>query len=237
MVNVGVKRVSIGAAAIAGAFALAACGSGASQGAAPAANSANTAVEAGAVGGAGGGGVSDVSKQNADATGKSGTAPKSGPAPKSAADSTPRCTTADLSASLGSPAQHQDAAGQFDVPLKYTNTSSHSCALHGVPGVDLVGPDDPNGTTYHLPRIDNGVPMNVVEPGQSATATVTVLTQTPGSVGSLGSTGWTPTRLVTIPPGQTQPLTVAWPSSLTVLRQDSATHPGSFVNGILADPS
>ncbi|WP_329062374.1 DUF4232 domain-containing protein [Amycolatopsis sp. NBC_01480] len=228
MVNVGVKRVSIGAAAIAGAFALAACGSGASQ---PAANSANTAVGAGAVGGAGGGGVSDVSKQRSDAAGKSGTAPKS------AADSTPRCTTADLSASLGSPTQHQDAAGQFDVPLKYTNTSSHSCALHGVPGVDLVGPDDPNGTTYHLPRIDNGVPMNVVEPGQSATATVTVLTQTPGSVGSLGSTGWTPTRLVTIPPGQTQPLTVAWPSSLTVMRQDSATHPGSFVNGILADPS
>ncbi|HEY3712478.1 MAG TPA: DUF4232 domain-containing protein [Amycolatopsis sp.] len=232
MVNVGVKRVSIGAAAVAGAFALAACGSGASQpGAAPAASSASTAVGTGAVGGAGGGGISDVQKKSAD------TAAKSGTAPKSAADSTPRCTTADLSASLGSPTQHEGAAGQFDVPLKYTNTSSHSCALHGVPGVDLVGPDDPNGTTYHLPRIDNGVPMNVVEPGRSATATVTVLTQTPGSAGSLGSTGWTPSRLVTIPPGQTQPLTVSWPSSLTVLRQDSATHPGSFVNGILADPA
>ncbi|SEP51086.1 DUF4232 domain-containing protein [Amycolatopsis saalfeldensis] len=227
MVNVGMKRVSIGVAAVAGAFALAACGSGASQ---PAAAPAGPAAGSGAVGGAGGGGVSDVSKKSPD------TAPKSGTAPKSSSDSTPRCTTADLSASLGSPKQHEDAVGQFDVPLKYTNTSSHSCALHGVPGVDLVGPDDPNGTTYHLPRIDNGVPMNVVEPGQSATATVTVLTQTPGSVGSLGSTGWTPSRLVTIPPGQTQALTVAWPSSLTVLRQDSATHPGTFVNGILADP-
>jgi hypothetical protein len=227
MVNVGVKRVSIGAAAVAGAFALAACGSGASQpgaAAAPATSAATAAPGNDAVGGSGGGGSSDASKKSADTAGKS------------SSGSTPRCTTADLSASLGTPKPHQDAAGQFDVPLKYTNTSSHSCALHGVPGVDLVGPDDPNGTTYHLTRTDNGVKMNVVTPGQSATATVTVLTQTPGSAGSLGSTGWTPAKLVTIPPGQTQSLTVAWPSSLTVLRQDSATHPGSFVNGILADP-
>jgi hypothetical protein len=234
MVNVGVKRVTIGAAAVAGAFALAACGSGAGQtGAAPAlsTSAANTAVGNGAPGGSGGGDLSntskkpDGSKQSADA------------ARESSGGSTPRCTTADLSASLGTPKEHQDAAGQFDVPLKYTNTSSHSCALHGVPGVDLVGPDDPNGTTYHLTRTDNGVAMNVVTPGQSATATVTVLTQTPGAVDSSGSTDWTPAKLVTIPPGQTQPLTLAWPSSLTVMRQDSATHPGSFVNGILADPA
>ncbi|WP_328610331.1 DUF4232 domain-containing protein [Amycolatopsis sp. NBC_00345] len=231
MVNVQVKRVSIGAAAVAGAFALAACGSGASQtGAAPASSTSAAAAGNGAAGGSGGGNLSDVSKKS------DGSKKNADTARESTGGTTPRCTTADLSASLGTPKEHEDAAGQFDVPLKYTNTSSHSCALHGVPGVDLVGPADPNGTTYHLTRTDNGVAMNVVTPGQSATATVTVLTQAPGAVGSSGSTDWTPTRLVTIPPGQTQPLTVAWPSSLTVMRQDSATHPGSFVNGILADP-
>lgn len=150
---------------------------------------------------------------------------------------TPRCGTEDLSAALGAPVESAQYPGQYDVPLVFENVSSHNCALYGVPGVDLVGPDDPNGTVYHLRRIDNGAPYNVVTPGMTATATITVLTNTPGSVGSNGSTDWTPTTVKTIPPGQTQPLTLQWPDGLTVLRQDSATHPGSYVNGILADPA
>ena len=78
--------------------------------------------------------------------------------------------------------------------------------------------------------------FNVVPAGTTATATITVLKAGGGSTGSLGSTSWTPTQLKTIPPGQTQPLTANWPSDLPVLRQDSATHPGTYVNGILADP-
>ncbi|WP_410657024.1 hypothetical protein [Amycolatopsis sp. lyj-112] len=101
----------------------------------------------------------------------------------------------------------------------------------------LVGPDDPNGPVYPLPRVDNGVRVNEVPPGKTASATITVLTPMPGSVGSGGSTSWTPAKVETIPPGQTEALSAAWPSWLPVLRQDSATHPGSWVNGILADPA
>ncbi|HVV12610.1 DUF4232 domain-containing protein [Amycolatopsis sp.] len=151
--------------------------------------------------------------------------------------STPRCGTADLSVSLGTPKESSEYPGQFDVPLVYRNISAHDCGLYGVPGVDLVGPDDPNGPVYHLTRVDNGAPYNEVTPGTTATATITVLSATPGSVGSNGSTRWIPARVETIPPGQTTALTAQWPSDVTVLRQDAATHPGSWVNGILADPA
>jgi hypothetical protein len=130
---------------------------------------------------------------------------------------------------LGKPSQN--ASGQFEIPLAYKNISDHTCGLYGVPGVDLVGPADPNGPVYHLVRVDNGVHYNEVTRGTTASATITVLTP------SAGSTSWTPTKLETIPPGQTKALTADWPSNLPVLRQDAATHPGSWVNGILADPA
>jgi hypothetical protein len=149
-----------------------------------------------------------------------------------AAAATPRCTTADLAVSLGKPAGKTDAPGQFDVPLTYRNTSDHTCGLYGVPGVDLTGPDDATfGPVYHLPRVDNGVKYNEVPAGTTASATITVLTP------SEGGASWTPTKLETIPPGQTQALTADWPADLPVLRQDAATHPGTYVNGILADPA
>ncbi|WP_410666470.1 DUF4232 domain-containing protein [Amycolatopsis sp. cmx-4-68] len=153
-----------------------------------------------------------------------------GVAPVSSA--TPRCTTADLAVLLGKPAEKNAASGQFDIPLTYRNTTDHTCGLYGVPGVDLVGPDDATfGPVYHLPRVDNGVKYNEVTAGTTASATITVLKP------SDGSKTWTPSKLNTIPPGQTTALTADWPSDLPVLRQDAATQPGSYVNGILADPS
>lgn len=150
---------------------------------------------------------------------------------------TPRCATADLSVSLGAPKKHDDSSGQVDVPVTFKNTSSHNCGLYGLPAVSLLGPDDPNGTTYQLTGTDNGVQRNEVEPGRTATAIITVLQPGDGSVGSMGSTSWTPTKARITPPAQSQPLTVDWTPRIAVLRQDSATHPGTFVNGILADPS
>ncbi|MDT7796926.1 MAG: hypothetical protein QOI78_359 [Actinomycetota bacterium] len=155
-----------------------------------------------------------------------------GAAAPAASTATPRCTTADLAVLLGKPAGKTDAPGQFDVPLTYRNTSDHTCGLYGVPGVDLVGPDDATfGPVYHLPRENNGVKYNEVPAGTTASATITVLTP------SEGGASWTPTSLKTIPPGQTQALTADWPADLPVLRQDAASHPGTYVDGILADPA
>jgi hypothetical protein len=141
-----------------------------------------------------------------------------------------RCRTVQLAAHLGArtavaPGQ---SAGQTAIPLVYTNKSTTSCLLHGVPGLDLHGPADPNGPVYQLRRQDQGGSVTLA-PGASASARIVVLSYEDGSVGSAGSTRWTPTQLVTIPPGETTPLTVAWPAGLTVLRQDEVTHPGSWV--------
>ncbi|ADJ50346.1 hypothetical protein AMES_8520 [Amycolatopsis mediterranei S699] len=200
------KRISVGVAAVAGAFAFTACGSTGSA-AAPASNAGPGAAAAPA---------------------PAEPAPAEPAAAKTSG--TPRCTTADLSVSLGKP--KEKSPGQFDIPLTYRNVSDHTCGLHGVPGVDLAGPEDPTfGPVYHLPRVDNGVKHNEVTPGTTASATITVLTPAEGGA------SWTPAKLTTIPPGQTQPLTADWPADLPVLRQDAATHPGSYVNGILADPA
>jgi hypothetical protein len=197
------KRILLGIGTVAGAFALAACGtSTAAQ-----APSGSAAAPAPAASGSGGGVAA-------------------------ASSATPRCTTADLEVLLGKPAEKNDAPGQYDIPLTYRNTSDHTCGLYGVPGVDLVGPDDATfGPVYHLPRVDNGVKYNEVPAGTTASATITVLKA------AAGEPAWKPAKLNTIPPGQTTALTAKWPADLPVLRQDAATHPGSYVNGILADPA
>ncbi|EME53015.1 DUF4232 domain-containing protein [Amycolatopsis decaplanina] len=224
-----IARVAKGIAACAGVLAVVACsnpgtptaapqafapaGGGVETSVAPTATSAPTATTAAPNGGTG------ASKPTAT-TGK-----------QVGSGSTPRCATTDLSLALGAPKPSPNSPGQVDVPLTYKNTSSRTCALYGVPGVDLNGPGDPNGPVYHLPRVDNGVKYNDVPAGSTATATITILKPAEGSA------TWTPTRVTTIPPGQTQPLTVNWPSDLPVLRQDAATHPGTYVNGILSDPA
>ncbi|HEY3478117.1 MAG TPA: DUF4232 domain-containing protein, partial [Streptomyces sp.] len=141
-----------------------------------------------------------------------------------------RCTANELAVRLGAPARN--SSGQFDIPLVFTNTGAKACRLVGVPGVDLHGPADPNGPVYSLPRVDDGDQDSLVAPGAAGTAHLVVLPYTDGSVGSGGSGKWVPTQLVTTPPGQTIPLTLAWPTGISVLRQDMATHPGSSVHGL-----
>jgi hypothetical protein len=51
----------------------------------------------------------------------------------------PRCTTAELSASLG---EGGAAAGSVYRPLIFTNTGSRTCELRGFPGVSYVAGDD-----------------------------------------------------------------------------------------------
>lgn len=168
-------------------------------------------------------------------------APSESASPSAAASSAPaaapgapeaRCHTDQLSARLEAPASRGDS--QVPVKLVYTNKSQRPCLLRGVPGADLHGPADPNGPVYTLTRQTNGAKDIHLRPGASASARLVVLPYSDGSVGSMGSTRWVPTRLETIPPGETTPLTAQWPSGLTVLRQDSATHPGSWIEPFAA---
>jgi hypothetical protein len=138
-----------------------------------------------------------------------------------------RCTAAELSASLGT----RTGPDQHTIPLTFTNTSAKACDLYGVPGVDLHGPADPTfGPVYSLPRpgANDGQQTHVLlQPGKSASAPLTYLSANPGEQ------AWVPTELVTTPPGDTKQLTVKWDGD-SVMRQDGATHPGTYVHAVEA---
>ena len=124
------------------------------------------------------------------------------------------------------------ATGQYRLPLIFTNTGGDPCTLRGVPAVELRGPSDPNGPTYQLQEAPVSVRTVIVPVGGTATAVLTYLTSSAGDTGSLGSTNWVPTQVVITPPGAVGQLTVDWASHDAVLRQDEATHPGTYVGPV-----
>ena len=133
----------------------------------------------------------------------------------------PWCGTDSLSLTTGPYGAPGDASQiHFDVTL--TNTSPESCALQGYPGVDLIGPDDPSwGPVYSLPRQDVEAAPLTLAPGASASSRLTFL-PTPD--------GWVPTSIVVTPPDATTQLEVPWiPGGIAVLRQDGASHPGTYI--------
>ena len=136
-----------------------------------------------------------------------------------------KCTLNELTASLG---RTTGEAGQRHTAIVWTNTSSSACTVTGFGGVDLVGPDDAMGRTYSLPRT-NGVPAAVkLAPGASAHTTITWLPPSDGP-------GWTPTGMNVTPPDETRSASIGWPGG-AVLRQDGATHPGTFISPVQAGP-
>ncbi|GAA5056560.1 hypothetical protein GCM10023318_34120 [Nocardia callitridis] len=129
------------------------------------------------------------------------------------------CTAEGLSAET-----QQDAApgNQHTLHIVLTNTSTEACLVQGYPGLDLTGPEDPNGTVYTLPRQETGFAPVTVEPGAAATADLTYLAG--------GTDGWIPNTIVLTPPDTTTQLVIDWPDGAgSVERQDGATHPGTFI--------
>ncbi|MBN9102560.1 MAG: DUF4232 domain-containing protein [Pseudonocardia sp.] len=147
-------------------------------------------------------------------------------APTPTAEPVVRCTAADLGLRVGGRGPDVNP-GQKTVALVYTNISSRPCYVTGVPGVDLLGPADPNGPTYPVPRpgADAVQPRTTLGPGRKASATLTYLS---------GGAGWVPTEIITTPPGDTHQLVTRWSLGDPVLRQDGATHPGTFVGPLVA---
>jgi hypothetical protein len=149
------------------------------------------------------------------------TAPSSAPA--STTGSTPPCTAADVTASLGTA---PGSGGQVTVPLRYTDTGSRSCTLTGYPGATLQGPDRaPYGPQYALARSTTTTPTTVtLAPGQAAVADLTL-----GTVPVGDPAGWQATALLTTAPDDTTVMTVPFPADTPVTRQDGATRPATYV--------
>lgn len=175
------------------------------------------------------------SPDSSAASSPTSSAADSGSSPGGAGQSTSaagKCTSANLSVSL------RDVSGndQHEVTLAWTNTSARPCTMYGYGGVDLRGPNDPTfGPTYELPRSTIHQAATVrLAPGGTAHTTITFLSPDPASAGQPGSVVWVPTQAVVTPPDETHSKTVTWTYG-PVLRQDAATHPGTYIGPVTAD--
>lgn len=148
-----------------------------------------------------------------------------GAGPGGAVPAGARCTLAELKADRG---RTTGEAGQRHTVIVWTNTSARTCTMTGFGGIDLQGPPDPKGPTYSLPRAGRTAAAVRLVPGGTAHTTITWLPPQEGP-------GWTPTRLSITPPDETRSATVSWPGG-AVLRQDGATHPGTYFDPVAPGP-
>jgi hypothetical protein len=139
------------------------------------------------------------------------------------ASAAPWCATDSLSLSTGA-LTTTEYVGQDQLAVVLTNVSQQSCTLQGYPGVDLVGPDTPMwGPVFSLRRQSGDPQPLTLAPGASATSVLTF-------IGPSTPDRWVPASIVVTPPDATTQLEVAWiPGDFAVLRQDGATHPGTYI--------
>lgn len=143
-------------------------------------------------------------------------------APTTTAAALPWCAPDATSLSTSAPASPGDFR-QIHVDLIVTNTSSDPCALQGYPAVQLIGPDDPTwGPDYDLPQQSGDPQLLTLAPGAVAGSRLTFLPETPD--------GWVPRSIAVTLPNTSEPLETPWiPGGIAVLRQDGATHPGTYI--------
>ena len=127
-------------------------------------------------------------------TGRPETGPSTAAAPTAG---TPRCTTAELSAGLGT---GDGAAGSVIRPLAFTNTGSRPCELRGFPGVSYVAGDDGHQVGPAAQMVGERGGQVRIDPGASAAAALQLV-----QVGAFDPAACRPTAvrgLRVYPPGE-----------------------------------
>ncbi len=138
----------------------------------------------------------------------------------------------DLALKFG--ARSEGPPGQFHIDLVVVNTdnvTNASCRVSGFPDVELIGPIDPMfGSIYFVPDQAGRSESVTLRPGLRAHA---VLTWLPWSKGNV-SPRWVPGYVrvvVRTNRGLSFAMALPWRFG-SVLRQDAATHPGTYVGPI-----
>lgn len=138
------------------------------------------------------------------------------------AAATPWCASDSLSLTT-STFPPPDPASQSYIALVLTNESEQPCALQGYPDVQLIGAEDPMfGPIYVVPRQAGDPQPLTLAPADSARSILTYLPGPPD--------GWIPDTIVVRPPHTSTRLETPWiiPGT-SVVRQDAATHPGTYI--------
>jgi hypothetical protein len=136
----------------------------------------------------------------------------------------------DLTLRFGS--RFEDPPGQFHVDLVVVNkdiVANPVCRVSGYPAVELIGPAYPMyGVLYTLPRQVGRSETVTLRPGESAHSVLTWLPNSdPGD-------RWVPDYIrvaVRTSRGLSLAMAVPWRYG-PVLRQDAATHPGTYIGPI-----
>ncbi|QUQ71830.1 DUF4232 domain-containing protein [Kutzneria sp. CA-103260] len=115
-----------------------------------------------------------------------------------------------------------NGGSQWKLPIKLINQGSTACTVQGFPGVRLNGAD---GTTWDLVRTGDPITPVLLAPGEFAIADLTYLTA--GS--DDGGKGWHVSTVSITPPNGTNTQTIPWADSLDLVKQDAATHPGTYI--------
>jgi hypothetical protein len=176
------------------------------------------------------------------ATASSSTAPTATTQPTASGDSAgstcqPGDLTASLGATLGSATAATGASGgnpalgqnQFDQIVVLANSGSSSCTLNGFPGVNLEGTAN-GSSTYQWPLTRSTTAHSAVtlQPGGSAHFGLVYLPLSGGNSG----TSIKVTTIIVTPPNDYSAKQLPW--SKTLLLQDAATHPGTWITPVQA---
>jgi hypothetical protein len=159
------------------------------------------------------------------ATSSAGPAASPSPSLSGSAAAAGICQPAHLRLRLGAA---RGGDGQQTMAVVLVNAGSSACAMTGFPGVDLVGAaSGKQDYRWSLTRSSAHYATVTVEPGQAAHFDLTYL---PGVTGD--GTNLTVRTIFITPPNAFTQAQVTWHQS--VLLQDGATHPGTYISPVAA---
>jgi hypothetical protein len=139
-----------------------------------------------------------------------------------AATTTPRCHTSGLTAAFGTGKLAPSGSTQKTVTVVLRNTTHHTCAIKGFPGVDLKA----GKHTWSLVRSSAKPKTVTVKKGAKAKFTLRYLPYHKGDGGRFAAT-----KVLVTPPDERTSITLKWTYG-SVLDQSGATHPGTYVNPV-----
>ncbi|NIY62429.1 DUF4232 domain-containing protein [Streptomyces malaysiensis] len=162
-----------------------------------------------------------------------GTAATAIPASAATAKAEPtRCHTADLKAgfAMGDDAkpEMEQSEKQTQAYIWFTNQSRRTCTLSGFAGVDMVGAQKTDGT-WSLARSSEKPTKMTLEQGDTVGFSVNLL---PVAGSTPQKEKFVPAKFLVTPPDETEHFTLKWPFGGQILKQDGATHPGTYLNPI-----
>ncbi|MFF4284280.1 DUF4232 domain-containing protein [Streptomyces sp. NPDC001739] len=143
-----------------------------------------------------------------------------------------RCHTADLKAGF---ATGEDARPEMEQTEKqtqayiwFTNQSKRTCTLSGFAGVDMIGAQETDGT-WSLARSSKKPEKMILEQGDTVDFSITLL---PVGRSTPQKEKFVPAKFLVTPPNETEHFTLKWPFGGQILKQDGATHPGTYLNPV-----